>query len=150
MDLAISSTIAVNIKFKGPLAHVPVDPYDQYLIDQQYQTVELPFGLAAGESALLSTVESIEVPAQHIGEIGVRSTWARLGLISPLTKADPGFRGQLTLEVFNAGANAILLQPDDKILNIHYVYAPNEPMYNGRYQDQVGLQLPRALKAVDQ
>jgi deoxycytidine triphosphate deaminase len=123
-----------------------IDPYDQESINRSLYRVNLPYALPAKSRILLYTEEHITVPDRCIGVIGVRSTWARLGLVPPTTFARPGWRGHLTLEVFNAGESALQLSPGDIIWEFNIVFAPWEEAYTGRYQDQAaGVSYPKAL-----
>ena len=122
-----------------------VDPYDQASIDEVYVRVPLPAELAPHARALLATREEVDIPATKLGFIQLRSTWARLGLISPPTVADPGFHGQLTMEVFNGSRSPILIPAAERIWSMHLV-AVDEPLYRGRYQGQRGITLPKALE----
>ena len=137
-DLYTSSRIALDI---GACA---VDPYDQTTIDPNYELRTLPEELGSLKRALLATRDEVDIPATKLGFIQLRSTWARLGLVSPPTVADPGFFGHLTLEVFNASGSTILVPDGEAIWSMHLVDA-DEPFYRGRYQGQQGITLPRAL-----
>ena len=121
-----------------------VDPYDQASIEKVYVYRDLPSPLPSMSRALLCTRDEVDIPATKLGFIQLRSTFARLGLISPPTVADPGFHGQLTMEVFNASKSAIIIPPYVAIWSMHLV-AVDEPLYRGRYQGQTGIQLPKAL-----
>jgi len=122
-----------------------VDPYDQDSITNSFIHARLPEECVSYARWLMSTEESIDVPASAVGLIQVRSTWARLGLLSPPTIADPGFVGNITLEIFNASPHSILIRDGDALFSIHYL-SSQDPLYRGRYQGQSGLQLPKALK----
>jgi len=62
------------------------------------------------------------------------------------TIADPGFRGHLTLEGYNANKAALKLRQGDSIWSIIFVKAPFEPTYTGRYQHQDAIvQLPKMI-----
>lgn len=146
MDLAISGSVYMNIGSAHSMRVLTIDPYDQESIDDSFALLSLPHDLQPHTSYLLATAEPVKVPLHLVGLIGLRSTWARLGLLAPLTVADPGFEGTLTLEVYNAGGRGILVQPGDKIFSMTYVTADrDEPAYEGRYQGQTGLTLPKAL-----
>ena len=122
-----------------------VDPFDQASIDAVYRWRRLPKALRPLQRALLATRDEIQIAEGRLGLIQLRSTWARLGLISPPTVADPDFRGALTMEVFNASASSILIPPFERIWSMHLV-ASDDPPYRGRYQGQQGITLPKALE----
>jgi len=126
-----------------------VDPYDQKSINHMFsQWRRLPADIPPMGRFLMSTKENISIHKGFIGFITLRSTWARLGLLSPSTVADPGFSGTLTMEVFNSSKHSILIRPGDSVWSMITVpLSPeSEKMYKGRYQGQQGLQLPKALQ----
>jgi len=124
-----------------------IDATNQESIDRMFwEPIALPMVIPPMRRILASTIETVEVPAGVIGLICLRSTWARLGLMAPPTVADPGFKGTLTMEVFNGSCYGIRIEPCMKVWSISYLkLAVDEPLYRGRYQGQVGLQLPKAL-----
>lgn len=71
------------------------------------------FWLMPGMFALAHTVERVEMPATHAARLEGRSSWGRLGLMAHVTAGfiDPGFEGQVTLELFNAGPRPLRLTP---------------------------------------
>lgn len=148
MDLTISSWIAAECMSQK---NEPIDPYSQNSIDSSLQVwdlsgLEMKVCLESHQRVLLSTVEIVQIPPEHIGLISLRSTWARLGLMSPTTIADPGFNGSLTMEIFNSSRNAIYIRKGDKLWSLNLVYAPGTPLYTGRYQNQsLSNGLPKAL-----
>ena len=143
MDLTVDLFIARDRPETGV-----IDPWIQESIDNSFMAPErLPAVIMPSERFLMSAEEAIIVPPGYCGLVEVRSTWARLGLIIPPTIADPGFRGHLTMEVYNTNANPILIRPGDVMWHILFVESPFEPPYDGRYQDQPkGVAFPKAFK----
>lgn len=114
-----------------------VDPFDpQDKLDSFLVEGTLPAWMRPQDAWLLVAMNPIEVPEGYIGLVQLRSTFARHRLISPATYADAGFKGFLTLEVYNASFNDIILHPGMHMFNVVYVPAPYEPPYQGKYQDQ--------------
>lgn len=141
MDLTVSGEIYIS-KRSGV-----IDPYSQPTIDDAFVLDLLPFQLLPYTQALLATRETVRITENQLGFIGLRSTWARLGLIAPQTVADPGFNGVLTMEVFNSSRNPILIQEGDAIFHMFTVPTSGfVPRYKGRYQGQCGLTLPKSLE----
>lgn len=135
------STSTISVHF--------IDPHEQRSIDASFtHMLRLPVVLPPFRRALLSTSDRVHIPHGFVGLLGIRSTWARLGLVSPLTIADPGFYGNLTLEVFNSNQMGILIRTFDVIWNMTLVPAPDEPEYRGRYQAQTGVTYPKALSGL--
>ncbi|MDP2954112.1 MAG: dCTP deaminase [Chloroflexota bacterium] len=147
MDLTIAPKVVFE-KYPRVDHSGHIDPTDQGSIDSMFwEPIALPMVIPAGRRILASTVETVEVPRGAVGLICLRSTWARLGLIAPPTVADPGFHGTLTMEVFNGSRFDIKIEQGMKVWSISYLtLAVDEPLYQGRYQGQTGLQLPKALK----
>jgi len=123
-------------------------PQDQRSIDLAFDKELLPYELSPLERGLFFARERVEIPVGYMGIIGLRSTWARLGLIAPTTFARPGWEGHLTLEIFNANtANSIAIHEGDVIWEMNIVGAPYEASYEGRYQNQPpAVVLPKALR----
>lgn len=98
-----------------------------------------------------STVERIEVPKDLKVDLTGKSSLARLGLVIHLTAGhvEPGFKGQLTLEIKNFGPSALMLYPNQFIgqLIFHLLTSVCEEDYSvkGRYMNQEG---PVASKGV--
>ena len=63
--------------------------------------------LEPGGFALASTVEKFNMPADMLGIVHDKSTWARLGLALQNTVIEPGWRGFLTLELSNHGSKRL-------------------------------------------
>ena len=150
MDLHVDEHIIFDNDTRSvpPFSPLLVDPYDQKAIDAMFtMKFRLPHYIPPGARVLMSTVESVNIAENTLGLICLRSTWARLGFMSPPTTADPGFRGQLTMELVNTSHHKIEVKPGDAVWTLHMLMlVPGiEPMYWGRYQEQSGLQLPRAF-----
>jgi len=149
-DLHVDNQIATLRE--NPLEQTrAVDPYDETTFFGLWLTHSLPHELPPSAAALLSTKEVVKVPPKHLGNIYLRSTFARLGIVCPSTVADPGFEGTLTLEIFNASNRPLLIRPNDALF--HWILSPCEGeehyMLKGRYQGQRGITLPKALKRED-
>jgi len=89
---------------------------------------------------LVCTIERFKMPKNLIGFVGLRSSYCRLGLQMPVGFIDPGFVGQLTMEIIG-GVFPILLHARDKVF--HAVFAKvkdaSENAYHGKYQNQKGV-----------
>lgn len=104
------------------------------------------FFLHPGELALATTLESISIPDDLVGWLDGRSSLARLGLMVHVTahRIDPGWQGQIVLEIFNSGKLPLALRPGMDIcaINFETLSSPAEKPYNKRqdakYQNQKG------------
>lgn len=144
MDLTVSDEYIIGKPFSG-LGHV-LDPKSQESIDSVFgETQKLPLELRPKSCVLLSTKETVCIPSGWLGHICLRSTFARLGLLAPPTVADPDFIGTLTLEVYNASENSVLIESGIAMWSLHYIRAANADPYVGRYQNQYGVTGPKAI-----
>lgn len=104
-----------------------------------------PFVLHPGEFALGSTVESVSLDDTLAARLEGKSSLARLGLLAHATAGfiDPGFTGQVTLELASVANLPILLWPGMKIGQLCFMQlkTPADIPYNmatNHYQDQIG------------
>ncbi|MFB6200077.1 MAG: dCTP deaminase [Candidatus Nanohaloarchaea archaeon] len=81
-----------------------------------------------GEFVLGSTLEKLKVPSNMVARIEGRSSYARLGLIPHAAAGfvDPGFEGQITLEIQNLGNVPITIYPEDRICQVVFETMTNE------------------------
>jgi dCTP deaminase len=109
---------------------------------------ELAFVLHPGEFALGTTVERVKMPTDLVGMVDGRSSIGRLAVVVHATAGliDPGFEGQVTLELSNIGSIAVKLYPGMRIAQIvlHQLSSPAELPYGSErgshYQLQTGPQ----------
>lgn len=76
-----------------------------------------PYGFALG-----STVERLELPHDIIGRLEGKSSLGRIGLTAHVTAGffDPGFRGNATLELFNANNRSLKIYAGMKVCQISF------------------------------
>ena len=104
------------------------------------------FFLHPGELALAATFESVTIPDNLVGWLDGRSSLARLGLMVHVTahRIDPGWHGQIVLEIFNSGKLPLALRPGMDIcaINFETLSSASEKPYNKRldakYRNQQG------------
>jgi dCTP deaminase len=112
---------------------------------------ERAFVLHPGEFALGTTEERVEMPADLVGVVDGRSSIGRLAVVVHATAGfiDPGFEGQITLELSNIGSIPVKLYPGMRIaqISLHEMSSPAERPYGaGRgsnYNQQTGPQPSR-------
>lgn len=94
--------------------------------------------IAPGDFMLASTLEHFWMPADVLGRVADKSTWARRGLAVQNTVIEPGWRGYLTLEITNHSKETLVVQQGDPIAQILFerLESPPERPYTGKYQDQ--------------
>lgn len=97
--------------------------------------------LMPGQFVLATTMEYIKLPNNLTAFVEGRSSLGRLGLfIQNAGWVDPGFMGEITLELFNANRCAIKLRAGRRIAQLVFAQmdqAARNP-YHGKYQGQRG------------
>lgn len=103
--------------------------------------------LQPGQFVLGTTVEKVTLDSGHVGQLNGKSTLGRQGLLIHATAGfvDPGFSGQLTLEMYNLRQNTIRLEAGQKIAQICFIklssgaFRPyGHPELGSHYQGQEG------------
>src|ERR1700733_6413417 len=98
--------------------------------------------------ALCETVETVSMPREYLAICVGKSTYARCGIIVNVTHIEPEWRGRITLEISNTtplpakvyvneGIAQLVFLKGDQVCQVSYADK------SGKYQDQVGLTLPK-------
>jgi len=95
---------------------------------------------------LVGTTEVVELQKGITGQLWIRTSWARKGVIGSFGKVDAGFRGNLTLSAFNASDAPLKIGTGQKFAQMVFMrmLSPSEKGYgerSGNYQDQRGITL---------
>jgi dCTP deaminase len=109
------------------------------------------FILHPGDFVLGTTHERVEIPPDLLAHVQGRSSLGRLAVVIHATAGvvDPGYRGQITLELSNLGTAPVALTPGMRIsqLILTEMKRPAERPYGSergsKYQDQTGPQASR-------
>ncbi|HOP95713.1 MAG: dCTP deaminase [Dictyoglomaceae bacterium] len=145
IDLRLGNTF-LHFKVEGKAF---IDPTKDSLQDLM-GTIEVedgkPFFLRPGEFVLGTTIETIKLPEDLVARVDGRSSLGRLGVIVHATAGyvDPGFCGQITLELSNINHVPIALYPGMRICQISFytLTSPAETPYykkeGSKYQNQKG------------
>jgi len=104
-----------------------------------------PFRCWAGGFRLASTVERFDLPADCLGYVKDKSTWARRGLFVQNTVIEPGWCGYLTLEL--TAVRPIHIPSGSPIAQVvfHRLDEATVLPYRGKYQDQAAGPQPAIL-----
>ena len=129
--------------FDGPAAAAAGEPGVDRVNDA--------FILHPGDFVLGTTVERVEIPDDLIAHVEGRSSLGRLAVVVHATAGivDPGYRGQITLELSNLGSAPVALRPGMRISQLTFteLKSPAERPYGAergsKYQDQTGPQASR-------
>ena len=88
---------------------------------------------------LATTMEYIKLPNNVTAFVEGRSSIGRVGLfVQNAGWVDPGFEGEITLELFNANRQPIILQSGRRVCQLVFAQMDRaaESPYHGKYQGQ--------------
>lgn len=117
------------------------DRFEQINLAKGYQLKPLSYLYA-------SSAEKVKIPENMCGLIMPRSTFARLGLILPISSyANPGYEGHLPIVVFNASGVNITIPPYIRIMQLIFCELKGEAIAyhsnkGAKYQGEMPLQTP--------
>jgi dCTP deaminase len=97
---------------------------------------------------LVATMETVELGLGVVAFLHIRSSLAREGVIGSFAVVDPGFRGQLTLNLQNVSDKDVTLTEGERIVQIvfHRLVSTAKTGYNGSYQNSKGIVASRRKK----
>ncbi len=146
VDLRLGSSFRI---FKhAEVTHIdPKEGIAEELMEVVTKTAEDPFIIHPGEFILGTTAEYVRIPRDLVARLDGRSSWGRLGIIihSTAGSVQPGYAGQLTLEIANISKVPVKLWPGARIcqLTFEQLSSPCEKAYgerNSKYMEQQGPQ----------
>lgn len=133
------------------LPHVPcIDSRDPESVTGYTEEIVIEpgasFTMHPGEFALGSTVERVRVPNDLVARVEGRSSIGRIAIVVHATAGfiDPGFDGEITLELANLGRCAVKLYPGMRISQVVFhtmtsaAERPYGPARGSKYQGQAG------------
>lgn len=98
--------------------------------------------LEHGDFGVITVLEEIHLSLQHTARFGLRSKYARKGLIATTgPQIDPGYKGRLIIGITNLTPRPISLPYKDDFVSVefHRLEEPAEKPYSGPYQGKVDL-----------
>jgi dCTP deaminase len=98
--------------------------------------------LQPGDFGIITVMEELTLGPQYVGRFGLRSKYARKGLIATTgPQIDPGYHGKLILGVTNLTPRPISLPYKDDFVSVefHRLEEPSTKPYIGPYQDKMEL-----------
>ena len=107
-----------------------------------YKTIEADtYLLLPGQFVQATTMEYFSLPDNLTAFVEGRSSLGRMGLfIQNAGWVDPGFKGEITLELFNANRCAIELKAGRRVGQLVFAQMDDSALhpYRGKYQGQTG------------
>jgi dCTP deaminase len=103
-----------------------------------WNLIKRAFGFGHPCFALVSTIETVNLPANVRASVADKSSWARRFVAVQNTHFDPGFRGIAMIELTNHSEDQIEIMPGTPICQFVFEWLdwPAEKPYNGKYQNQ--------------
>ena len=135
---------SVDIRLGNTFSVVEDTPSNIITLESQisYKTITTDtYLIMPGEFVLATTMEYFELPDNLTAFVEGRSSLGRMGLfIQNAGWVDPGFKGEITLELYNANRCAIELKAGRRVGQLVFAEmdAPAINPYNGKYQGQMG------------
>ncbi len=133
---------SIDLRLGEHFLKVKEDELETIYLDQPIPYVEVskpdivipPFSFM-----LASTMEYVKLPTDVTAFVEGRSSIGRIGLfVENAGWVDPGFEGELTLELYNANRQPIRLQAGRRICQLVFARMdqPASVPYRGKYQGQ--------------
>jgi dCTP deaminase len=134
IDIRIGNTY--SIVEDSPTGIINLDDKIKYKQIKADKYILLP-----GQFVLATTLEYFELPDNLTAFVEGRSSLGRMGLfIQNAGWVDPGFKGEITLELFNANRCAIELTAGRRVGQLVFAKLDENALnpYEGKYQGQRG------------
>jgi dCTP deaminase len=132
--------------------YAPYSHVDPLRIDdavKHYETQDYT-RIGPGQFVLCRSVETFAIPEDVVGIVVGKSTYARCGLIVNCTPMEPGWNGQLTIELHNATSHHITVHANQGIAQVMFFRGERPAITyadkRGKYQGQTGVTLPRVTQ----
>lgn len=135
---------SVDIRLGSTFSIVEDSPTGVITMDKeiQYKTIQSDtYTLLPNQFVLATTMEYFELPDNLTAFVEGRSSLGRMGLfIQNAGWVDPGFRGEITLELYNANRCAIELRAGRRVGQLVFAEMDEAALnpYHGKYQGQRG------------
>lgn len=144
VDLRLGNQVSIMMPGDDPL-DTRVKPKDTVYATYEI-TEDKGLEIRPWQFLLATTRDYMKLPDDVGGSISGRSSIGRLGLfVENAGWVDPGFEGEITLELYNASPRTIIIYPGMRIAQIELVrmdQMPDKP-YRGKYQGQKGATVSR-------
>jgi len=95
---------------------------------------------------VIGTKEYLMLPSDLVGEIWIRTTWVRKGILSSFGRIDAGFHGNLTFSAYNASKESVEVPIGERFAQVVFEELRSAPAKSykersGNYQGQRGITL---------
>lgn len=146
-------TISLGTKFivmRGT-RYAAINPLEitETKVEEILEKVELEYNeqivLRPGQMILAGSFEYVSFPPDLCAQVGSRSTYGRLALVpATATFIHAGFKGCLTLELVNVGADPVVICPRLEVAQLIFQYHNEDPEpLITKYKLPVGPEFPK-------
>ena len=121
IDLRISENVKVpnNTPLEIDLLDDDLEDKIETKMYQEQSLAKKDFWLLPGKYIFGNTYEQITIPNNMCGILLPRSTFARMGLLLPVSQyANPGYKGHLPIVIYNASKNKIKIPPYYRVMQL--------------------------------
>lgn len=138
--LSKRSNLNVNSDYVLDTIHDKDETYNDWFDDIKSSYVVIPpHGFVLGV-----TREYFNIPNNVVGSLFCKSTLARLGISLPPTIAEPGWSGELVVEIINNNDFPVRIHSGIGIGQMVFFYLDKKVKgYKGKYQNQKGVTLAK-------
>ena len=145
-------TLAEKFAFFNPIGIADPLRFDTRSTKIEQVTSFDPIIIPGNGFTLAHSVEVVNIPEGVCATAVGKSTYARCGLIVNVTPIEPGFSGQVTLELHNASPKPVKVYPLMGICQLQFHRLEEYPMHSyknkmdgkpGKYQYQMGITFPK-------
>ena len=142
---------SVDIRLGNTFSIVKDSPSGIITLENEikYKTITTDtYILLPNQFVLATTMEYFDLPNDLTAFVEGRSSLGRMGLfIQNAGWVDPGFKGEITLELYNANRCAIELKAGRRVGQLVFAKMDGEALnpYNGKYQRQRGATASRVF-----
>ena len=143
---------SVDIRLGNTFSVVDDSPSSVITLEKEinYKTITTDtYLIMPGQFVLATTMEYFELPDNLTAFVEGRSSLGRMGLfIQNAGWVDPGFKGEITLELYNANRCAIELKAGRRVGQLVFAEMDDVALnpYCGKYQGQTGATGSRVYK----
>ncbi|MEM4755998.1 MAG: dCTP deaminase [Candidatus Woesearchaeota archaeon] len=119
IDLCLGNEFRI-FKYSSVKYIDPLEGVSPSLMEYTIKKDNEPIVIHPSELILGTTKEYVEIPYDLVGRLDGRSSLARIGIIvhSTAGSIDPGFKGQITLEIANLSKVPVCLYPGMRVCRL--------------------------------
>jgi len=131
--------IRLGNDFCYPVADVVLDPKGDGEMYTKPIKITSPITMQPRTHILGRSLETIKMLDNVFAIVFPKSSYARMGVIAHITPIDPGYKGQLTVEISNLSGRAAKIYPREGIAKLVFFIGRPKSKYTGSYSGKNGV-----------